>query len=195
MIALYKPNKANKGFACSFNVPTDFSCVYATLLRQYSWNDESKTGSFRENRNDPENRVNIKLSFTEAAAILDCLERNRDFSAYHDADRPKSIKFEVWKDKVSNTPKGYSFSVTVSDKQNANYKNSLYLGINFAEGRLLREFLTYAMRKHFKAVQAENALKKSQWANVVKDVPKIDATPRGDNVPSVVVDEDKLVDL
>ncbi len=155
MFAIYKPNPKNSGFACSFNTPTDFSCVYATIIKQHSWNAESKNGSFKENKLNPENRVNIKLSFVECGAILDCLERNRDFSAYHDADKPKQVKFEVWKDKGTGESRGFSFAVTMTDKENREYKNAFYIGLTFAEGRLLREFLSYSMRKHFKMAQSE----------------------------------------
>jgi len=187
--SIYKPNSKNLGFACSFNVPIDFTCVYATLIRQHSWNTETKNGSFKENKENPENRVNIKLSFVECGAVLDCLERNRNFSSYHDSEqKPKSIKFEVWKDKVSGEAKGYSFGITITDKQAADYKNAFYIGLTFAEGRVLREFLTYAMRKHFKAAQTTQRSTYKMTGAATKDISPAPS-------PAPIAPEDPLVTL
>lgn len=149
-IHIYHPNKGNTGFACSFSQGRD-GTIYATLLKQSGWDAERQNGTFKASVNDPLKSVNIKLGQVEVAAILDCLDRNRQFSNPHDSDKQmKSIRFEPWKMKDSNEQRGFSFSVTVTDKEDSSVpKNSFYIGLNFAEGRLVREYLMTALHKSF----------------------------------------------
>lgn len=108
-------------------------------------------GTFKNSKSDPTKNVNIKLGQVEVAAILDCLDRSRSFSTMHDGDKTiKSIKFETWMSKDEKpVQKGYSFSITISDKQDSTSKTSLYIGLSFAEGRLIREFLISALQTQF----------------------------------------------
>jgi hypothetical protein len=152
MLALYKPNKNNKGFAASFQYSERDNTVYATILKQCGFSEQTQKGIFKDSKNDPEAHVNIKLSMTEVGGILDCIEKGRDFKKYHENDeKPKSIGFTVWKDAEGNQ-KGFSFSVTVTNKQDASYKNSFYIGFTFEEARTLREALVYSLHRQFEAV-------------------------------------------
>jgi hypothetical protein len=150
MIHIYHPNKRVTGFATSFWYSDRDDTIFATLLKQSGWDDARQNGVFKDSMNDPNRKVNIKLSYTEVAAILDCIERNRPFSTFHDADEfPKQIKFEPWLDQTTQKPKGYSFSISVQSKQDSSYKNAFYIGLTFAEARLIREFLIFTMHRHF----------------------------------------------
>lgn len=147
-IHIYHPNKRSTGFATSFWYADKDSTVFATLLKQSGWDESKQNGVFKDSMNDPNKKVNIKLSYTEVSAILDCIERNRPFSTFHDADEfPKQIKFEPWI--TDGVAKGYSFSINVQSKQDSTYKNAFYIGLTFAEARLIREFLIFAMHRHF----------------------------------------------
>jgi hypothetical protein len=152
-IHVYHPSKSGKGFASSFSYSEKDNNVYATLLKQSGWNDETQTGTFKASVEDPNGRVNIKLGQIEISAILDCIDRNRPFSTFHDSDlTPKQIGFTPWMDKADPSKpivKGYSFSITVSNKQDTSFKNSFYIGFNFAEARLIREFLINCLSKQF----------------------------------------------
>jgi hypothetical protein len=150
MVHIYHPSKRITGFAASFWYSDRDDTIFATLLKQSGWDEARQNGVFKDSMNDPNKKVNIKLSYTEIAAVLDCIERNRPFSAFHDADEfPKQIKFEPWLDQTTQKPKGYSFSVSVQSKQDSSYKNAFYIGLTFAEARLIREFLIFTMHRHF----------------------------------------------
>lgn len=154
-IQIYKPNKNNTGHACAFSQSPKDGTIFATLIKQSGWDATNNIGTFKDSKNDPTKNVNIKLGQTEVSAILDCLDKNRPFSTMHDGDKSiKSIQFVPWLNKPA-TPaekpvqKGYSFSITISDKQDSTSKVSLYIGLSFPEGRLIREFLIYALRNQF----------------------------------------------
>lgn len=151
---IYKPNKNNTGHACSFSQSDKDGTIFATLIKQSGWDTTNQIGTFKDSRNDPMKNVNIKLGQVEVAAILDCLDRSRAFSTMHDSDKSiKSIKFEPWMSKEEKPlQKGFSFSITTTDKQDSTSKNSLYIGLSFAEGRLVREFLMFALQKSFVGV-------------------------------------------
>jgi hypothetical protein len=147
-IHIYHPNKRSTGFASSFWYSDRDDTIFATLLKQSGWDDARQNGVFKDSMNDPLKKVNIKLSYTEVSAILDCIERNRPFSGFHDADEfPKQIKFEPWV--ADGNIKGYSFSVSVQSKQDSSFKNAFYIGLTFAEARLIREFLIFSLHRHF----------------------------------------------
>jgi hypothetical protein len=153
-IQLYHPNSQNKGFCCSFSQSPKDQTIYATILKQSNWNAEKKIGSFSDSRNDPTKNVSIKLAQVEVAAILDCLDRNRPFSSYHDSDKQgKSILFGPWLTKPAEgekpLQKGFTFSVNITDKQDSTAKNALYIGLTFSEGRLIREYLIHCLQKAF----------------------------------------------
>lgn len=150
-IHIYHPNKNNSGFACSFSQSGKDGTIFATLIKQSGWNAETQVGTFKDSKNDPTKNINVKLGQVEVAAILDCLDRSRPFSTVHDSDKSlKAIKFEPWLDRNNNnTPRGYSFSMTLTDKENPSAKVSLYIGLTFPEGRLIREYLMFALQNSF----------------------------------------------
>jgi hypothetical protein len=161
-IHIYHPNKNNTGFACSFSLsPKDKCTIFTSIIKQAGWDATKQVGTFKDSKNDPTRNVNVKLEEVEVAAILDCIDRNRAFSTVHDSDKlMKSIKFEPWMNRLSDesikagekpTQKGFSFSVTVTDKQDSTKKNSFYIGLTYAEGRLVREYLMFALQKSFAA--------------------------------------------
>src|ERR1039457_5914491 len=144
MIAIYHPNNVSKGFAASFQNSNKNDCVFAQLIRQSSWGDSPTTGSFKASREDASANVVVKLNNLEIAAVLDCIERGREYKSFHDSETPKSVSFSPWFPKAMGDEvpkqKGFSFSISVSSKENTEYKNSLYIGFSFAEARLIREY-------------------------------------------------------
>ena len=117
MISFYKPNSKNTGTACSFSVNPKDNSVWGSLIKQSSWNDAKKIGSFSENQSNPNKSVKVKFSLTEAAGLLDSLERNVEFSAYHTSEK------QITKIKLSpyirdEKQVGFSYSVNKEDKQN-----------------------------------------------------------------------------
>jgi len=148
MIAFYHPSKSGKGFASSFQYSKKDNTVYAQIIKQYGWDDESQTGTFKESMKDPNKKISIKLSPIEVSAIIDCIERNRTFKTFHDnSEFPKTINFSQWI--MGDVSKGFSFSVGISSKQDSEFKNSFYIGLTFPEARYLREYLVFCLNEIF----------------------------------------------
>ena len=158
-IHLYHPTKSVKGFACSFWYSDRDGSLFATLIKQSGWDDKNQNGIFKGSLDDPNKKVNIKLSDVEACAILDCIERNRPFSTFHAFDEaPKAISFVPWMNqpiadddgnRPAPTQQGFSFSISVTNPKDAANKNSFYIGLKYAEARLVREFLIYYLHNSF----------------------------------------------
>jgi hypothetical protein len=168
MISFYKPNSKNTGTACSFTVNTKDASIWGSLIKQSSWNDAKKIGSFSENQNNPNKSVKVKFSLTEAAGILDAIERNTEFSAYHTSEKQTTrIKFcpYIREDKQV----GFSYSVNKEDKQNSENKQSYLIGFYFNEARLIREFISYALNSTFEAQRIETIKKLKNSPNPVKE--------------------------
>jgi hypothetical protein len=174
VLHIYHPNKSVKGFAASFWYLDKEDSVFATLIKQAGWDNATSTGTFKDSLQDPNKKVNIKLSFTEVAAILDCVERNRPFSNYHDFDeKPKTIKFEPWFTTGENpVQRGYSFSIVVGDKQDSTVKNPFYIGLTFAEAREIREFLIHIFHMHFRKLEKSQSRVQEQLTTSNKTASK-----------------------
>lgn len=155
MISFYKPNSKNTGTACSFSVNPKDQSIWSSLIKQSSWNDSKKIGSFSENQNNPNKSVKIKFSLTEAAGLLDALEKSLEFSAYHTSEKQSTqIKFSPYIKDGKHV--GFSYIVNKTDKQNSENKQSYLIGFYFNEARLVKEFLSYALNSIFESQRIEN---------------------------------------
>lgn len=155
MISFYKPNSKNTGTACSFSVNPKDESIWSSLIKQSSWNEQKKIGSFSDNQNNPNKSVKIKFSLTEAAGILDAIERNTEFSAYHTSEKQTTrIKLAPYIREEKQV--GFSYSVNKEDKQNSENKQSYLIGFYFNEARLLKQFLSYALDTVFENQRIEN---------------------------------------
>jgi hypothetical protein len=172
MISFYKPNSKNTGTACSFSVNSKDNSVWGSLIKQSSWNDAKKIGSFSENQNNPSKSVKVKFSLTEAAGLLDALERNTEFSAYHTSEK-QITKIKLAPYIRDEKQVGFSYSVNKEDKQNVENKQSYLIGFYFNEARLLKEFLTYSLNSVFETQRIE-AIKKAK--NSTKETKEVGAT-------------------
>lgn len=168
MITYYKPNSKNTGTACSFSVNPKDESIWSSLIKQSSWNDAKKIGSFSENQNNPNKSVKIKFSLTEAAGILDAIERSAEFSAYHTSEKQTTqIKFSPYiKD---DKQVGFSYMVSKVDKQNSENKQSYLIGLYFSEARLLKQFLTYALDSVFESRRIETIKKLKNNPKEIKE--------------------------
>ena len=127
---LYKPNSKNAGSAFSFDITKDKkgnAVMYVSMIQQHSWNDQTKSGSFKENAKNPERSGTIKLTPSEAGEVLSSLKTRIPFVAFHRRDKDTTIiKFTPWdkKRKIMNkngeewieTP-AFGFSVTRNSSQ------------------------------------------------------------------------------
>lgn len=147
MIQFYKPNPKNTGSACSFWSNYDGS-IMSSLIKQASWDSNTKKGSFAKNKDNPNKRVIVKLNPTEVGGLIDSIESNREFSNYHTSqNQTLQIKFAPY---VRNDEQvGFSFSVYKQDKQDSTNKASYIIGFTYGEARYLKEFLEYVLFKMF----------------------------------------------
>jgi hypothetical protein len=178
MIQFYKPNPRVTGSACSFRGDTVEGNVFVSLLKQASWDDNAKIGSFKANKDDKSKVANIKLNFNEAAAILDCIERNRPFSTYHKTEAQKvGINFKPYMKEVEGkqTQVGFSFSMS---KEAGDTKESFLIGFTFAEARHIREYLIAVMQNYYSRlfISNEKRFKKTEK----EEAPAIEEAPVDD---------------
>jgi hypothetical protein len=167
MITFYKPNSKNSGTACSFSVNPKDQSIWSSLIKQASWNDSKKIGSFSENQNNPNKSVKLKFSLTETAGLLDALERNSEFSAYHTSEK-QSTQIKLAPYLKDNKQVGFSYMVSKTDKQNSENKQSYLIGFYFNEARLLKQFLSYALDSVFESQRIE-AIKRIKNSNKVEE--------------------------
>ncbi|NBP14252.1 hypothetical protein EBU95_07610, partial [bacterium] len=173
-------NSKNTGTACSFSVNPKDESIWSSLIKQSSWNETKKIGSFSENQNNPNKSVKIKFSLTEAAGLLDALERQAEFSAYHNSEK-QSTQIKLSPYIKDNKQVGYSYIVNKTDKQNSENKQSYLIGFYFNEAKLLSEFLRYSLNTIFETQRIESIKKmKNQPKQSPKDIVKSEDIEDGD---------------
>lgn len=182
MIQFYKPNPRVSGTACSFWLNKDGS-VMASMIKQSSWDDKKKIGSFSKNKENPNGRVVTKLGDIEVAAIIDSIENGREWSTYHRSSKQSlQIKFGAY---VRNSEQvGYSFSINKQDAEDSTNKVGFIIGFTFPEGQYLKEFLSFLLNTKFatsQSSQVDQTYEKSKFEKVQKT-----------SVPQTSADEDDL---
>jgi hypothetical protein len=103
-IEFYKPQKTGNGTCATFECNTSLeddkkNGFYINLLKQHSWNDSTKTGSFKENVNNPEKHKKVKLNDLEICSFIQVIESNseRKFSTVHKSgEKTTPIFFEPY---------------------------------------------------------------------------------------------------
>ena len=176
-IQFYKPNPKTTGSACSFWSNIKEGSLFGSFIKQSSWNDKTKTGSFKSNKENPSASTQFKFNQNEVAAIIDCIETDREFSAYHST--PKQVtRFKFTHYSNSKGRVGFSYSVNKEDKEDSTNKASFVIGLTFAEARLLIEYLLHTLSSMFK-YEDDNY---SQTANTDKKLEQ----PKNDTAPKVV---------
>ena len=156
MVSLYKPNKKNSGAACSFSWSDKDKAVYISMIKQHSWNEKTRNGSFKENINNPKAKLFIKLSATEVGGIINSAERRAEFSGYHTSPNQVvrfSFKPGFTAEKVF---RGLSFSATRELKEDSTNKTSINVGFSPEDLVLIREFLRFCLAKYFTVLHKEN---------------------------------------
>jgi hypothetical protein len=145
-IQIYKPNSKVTGCALSLQASDRDGKLYVNMIKQASWNPETKKGSFIENRNDPTKKTVLKFSQVEAAQIIDCVERHYQWSGFHDsASKTTGIVFAP-----NDERSVFSLSVNQTDKQDSTVKSQFFIPLTYAEVRLIKEYLIHYLHKSFK---------------------------------------------
>ena len=138
IVQYYKPNSKNTGCAVSFDIGPNQKnkepCIFIRAIKQFSWNAESRTGSFSENSKDPDKSISLKLNEIEVGGLINSIENYCDFSAFHAfQDNKTSISFKPYTKKDGN--KAFSFGVI------RNSANKFGIGVEISEAYGLLEFL------------------------------------------------------
>lgn len=154
MISFYKPNSKNSGTACSFSVNSKDGSVWSSLIKQSGWNEKTKTGAFIENKDNPQKSARIKYSMVEVAGLLEALDKNVEFSAYHSSEQ-QVTKIKLAPYIKDDKQVGFSYSVQKESKENSENKQSYLIGFYFNEARLLKEFLRHSLSSIFEAQRIE----------------------------------------
>jgi hypothetical protein len=144
IVKLYKPNPRNTGcaFSCDLGsvVQTGEPCVYVRAVRQYSWDQSKRTGSFAKNAKNPETSVSIKLNETEIGGLINAIENYTEFSAYHSfEDNKTQISFKPWK--RDGRPNAFSFGIV------RNSTNKFGIGVEMSEAYCLLEFFRFSLQE------------------------------------------------
>jgi hypothetical protein len=99
MIKFYKPNSKNLGLAVQFKIGLDKKegySIYFSGIKQASWNDQTKKGSFSQNAKDESKIFNIKFNEFEIASLIQLFESGDKWSVFHGFDNNKtSINFTI----------------------------------------------------------------------------------------------------
>jgi hypothetical protein len=138
IVQYYKPNSKNTGCAFSFDIGSNQKnnepCIYIRAIKQFSWNNERRTGSFSENSKNPEKSISLKINEIEAGGFINAIENYCDFSAFHSfQDNKTSISFKPYSKKDGT--KAFSFGIT------RNSANKFGIGVEMSEAYGLLEFL------------------------------------------------------
>ena len=97
---LYKPNAKNTGSAFTFDCTKDRKgkpVLFVSMILQHSWNNERKTGSFKENAKNPDKSTTIKLTDIEAGEFISSIKTRIPFLGFHKTEEKTTIiKFTPW---------------------------------------------------------------------------------------------------
>ena len=148
MIHFYKPNPKITGSACSFGYIEKDGAFFASLLKQASWNEKAKTGSFVQNKNNPAKKITIKLNRSEIGAIIDSVQSGREFKNYH-SSLNQVVRFSFSEYVKEGVVVGHSFSANKEMKEDATQKVAVVIGFKFPDMVLLVEHLKYLLHKDF----------------------------------------------
>lgn len=145
-LQFYKGNAKVTGTACSFQ--TKGPSLFVNFIKQHSWNEAKKLGSFRENAKNPEKTTVLKFNAVEAAGIVDAIDRNAEYKFYHTAPNSNAMgKFCPYI--RDNSQIGFSFNATKEQKGDTVNKVSFLIGFTFAESVLVKTFLLEFIRNSF----------------------------------------------
>jgi hypothetical protein len=179
MITIYKANKAVRGALLSINFIAKADkftngqkergekSFYWNLVSQTGWDSVNQNGVFKGGK-----KLTVKFAQHEMAGVIAAIEKNVSLAqvmniayVFHDQkDFGVSITFEpnFKKNKVgdkwetTNEQNGFVFRVTKTSKVNKEEKESISIGINFAELELIKLYIEDGLSHIFTALFNED---------------------------------------
>jgi hypothetical protein len=164
MLTFYKPNKSVKGSLAniSFNSKGEKKGIFIEMVKQTAWDEATGAASFKNGE-----KVNVKLSLIEAAALIKAIEKNEaaaEKGFYHSSTGGSAyINFTPY----ARDGKQIGFSLSINKQEGQNEKKSFYIGFDFNESQLLKEFLRFSLDHIFSGMYSDalKARKESSNAN------------------------------
>lgn len=162
-LQVYKANSKNTGSAAEFNIGFQrdkFSNFrpefYVKLIKQSSWDDSNKVGSFKGNVGDKEKSVTTKFNIFELGGILEAFKQRTPWSNFHTFkddkttflltpwDKTTTVKLKTsgsWKDETIPV-RAFGFSVTRN-------KNYFSIPLEPGEVQALIQLINYFFKVYF----------------------------------------------
>jgi len=187
---LYKPNAKNTGSAFTFDSTKDRNgkpVLFVSMILQHSWNDNTKTGSFRENAKNPDKSTTIKLTDIEAGEFLSCFKTRIPFVGFHKTDEKTTIiKLTPWdKNRVikgkdtQETFKSPAWGLTITKNSAQFFKLPIEAGEAECLAILLESYIKESMIAQAEAYQQDQPQQKTYQ----KPKPKPSVEEDDDDVP------------
>jgi hypothetical protein len=153
IVQIYKPNPRNTGcaFGCDIGSGNQKGepYVYIRAVRQFSWDDKKKTGSFSQNSKNPEASISIKLNEVEIGGLIHAIEKYTEFKAYHSyQDNKTQISFKPWLREGRDN--AFSFGIV------RNSTSKFGIGVEMSEAYCLLEFFRLALQELYAYRMAKN---------------------------------------
>jgi len=152
MLAFYKPTRSVKGSLAnfSFNSKGEKKGMFVEMVKQTGWDNQNSTGSFKNG-----DKVNIKLSIFEAAAIMRAIEQNTAASEkgfYHSSAKGSAtISFSPY----IRDGKQIGFSLSISKQEGTSDRKNFVIGFDFNESWALKEFLRFSLDHIFSGMYSD----------------------------------------
>jgi hypothetical protein len=181
---LYKPNAKNTGSAFTFDCTKDRNgnpVLFVSMILQHSWNNERKTGSFKENAKNPDKSTTIKLTDIEAGEFISSIKTRIPFIGFHKTEEKTTIiKFTPWdKNRIiknkdgQETFKSPAWGLTVTKNSSQFFKLPIEAGEAECLAVLLEGYIKeslIAKSEAYKQDQPQKTYKKpAPKASVVED--------------------------
>ena len=166
MILFYKAKADVSGTACSFQPKFDGKRpgFYCSLIRQATWDQKTKSGSFKANKTNPNASIVIKFGFHEACGIINAFRRNQEYSFYHTSANG-TVRGNLNLYRKEDKHIGFSLSAT---KSAGGRDVKLSIGFSFPEALNLAIYLETFISQYYSDKYAEyirNAPQESQEQN------------------------------
>ena len=145
-IQFYKPNSFNKGVAVSLSFNPSDSGIYVSFIKQFSWDAKKKIGSFKENRENPKAKKNIKFNDIEVSGIIRSIEKEEKWSTFHKFNNDSGVSISFAPYIKENVMSG--FGLRISDSKDK--ENVFSVGFTNDESVKLREWLKLSLEETFK---------------------------------------------
>jgi len=204
-IQIYKPNSKNTGSAYTFSLTSDSKSkapvFYISAISQYSWDDNTKTGSFSGNSKDPNKTINFKINEVEAGSIISCINSRYESTFFHSYDSNNTtFKITPWDksvkvSKYNTSTKSYEESsqtipavgITLSKGKG----NSIKIALEPGEAEVLKTLLSEFISEYLKfKIEEQKSKYSSSYNSKSSTKPDVKKQPEPEPEPETLESEE-----